>query len=218
MLAGVRRVKNVLWIIFSIAIAVLGYTLHERLGLNRGTLTVEIEESQERTVVMTWMGSIEHPMAAKIAEAYNTHAAGADRFVLSLHSPGGSLEHGNRVIANVERIKRSHPFDTAVEGWRQCASMCVPIYLKGDTRYASPGSQWLFHQVSLHDAISGEEKELRPVEKRVMTDRFFQRYFRPVGVPEQWIRSVARGTEQGDVWKSGRELVAEGAGIVTQLQ
>jgi len=210
--------KKILWLVFAVLIVLLSQALLDKLALNDGVLTVESDGRADGTIILAWTGPIRHPMATDIAAAYRKHGGNGERIVLTLNSGGGSVEHGNRVIRTIQRIKRTHQFDTAVEGRELCASMCVPVYLQGQNRFASPQSRWLFHEVSVHDAVSGERQEMSLRERRAKTNSFFLTYFPPAGVPIEWLRSIRPAVERGDVRKRGHELVAEGSNIITQMQ
>jgi hypothetical protein len=56
----------------------------------------------------------------------------ADRRRLILNSPGGSIEHGRKVVATIRA--RDRAIDTLVQKADFCASMCVPFFLAGATR------------------------------------------------------------------------------------
>ena len=155
-------------------------------------------------------------MQAKLAEAFKEHRGKTDRFVLSLSSPGGSVGHGGAVIRLLREIRRTHRLDTIVEGSGTCASMCVPIYLQGETRRATPRSRWMFHEVSLRDAITDEKQEMRPSDQKARTDKLFDDYFRPAGVPDGWIKDMREKMRKGDVWRSGDQLMRENTGIIQE--
>jgi ATP-dependent protease ClpP protease subunit len=99
----------------------------------------------------------------------------------------------------------------------RCLSMCVPIYLAGTKRVASPRSRWMFHQVRIRDAVSDEEIRTSAQVRSRSTDKLFDDYFRPAGVPDSWITVMRAQMRNGDVWRSGRALFDERAGIIQEL-
>ena len=210
------QLNRILWLAMLGILAVLVYQFDLVAYLGKGRLTVQADPADERAVVLKWRGEIEAPMQAQIAEAFREHRARANRFVLSLSSPGGSVAHGGAVIRLLRDIRRTHRLETVVEGAGTCASMCVPIYLQGEARHASARSRWMFHEVSVRDILTEEKTEISSAERKARTDKLFDDYFRPAGVPEAWIRDMRQQMLTGDVWRTGAELVQEKAGIILE--
>lgn len=212
--------NRVLWICALIALAVLGLQARDRFELlfaGAGTLIVT-DQTGSDTVTLFWRGKIEAPMAAKLESAFDQYKSRKRKFVLTLSSPGGSLDQGARVIGLLQRMKGTHALETRVDGRRLCASMCVPVYLQGRTRIAAPNARFMFHEVSFQDAVSREELDVPDWVTGSETGRFFQRFFKPAGVPDAWIRSVIGQVSGGhEVWKTGQELVNENAQIVQRI-
>lgn len=173
----------------------------------------------EDTVYLRWRGKIEAPMASRIAEAFDRHKAETHTFILSLSSPGGSLDQGAEVVRLLRRIGVAHTLVTSVEAGAICASMCVPVYLQGQRRIAAADAEFMFHEVNFRDFFSKEED--RDVPKSAIgaeTDRLFDKYFEAAGVPLSWISKVRADMAGGhEVWKTGRELFDENSGIVQQV-
>jgi ATP-dependent protease ClpP protease subunit len=189
----------------------------ESVFVGIGRLDVE-SGAEPGTVVLRWSGKIEAPMAARIEQAFERHRREAHTFVLALSSPGGSLDHGARVVQLLHRMAQSHTIETRVEARRRCASMCVPIYLQGQRRSAAETARFMFHEVSFSDFFSDEQVDVPDYAKASATDRLFERYFVPAGVPASWIRTVRSDMTGGrDVWKSAAQLVEERAGIVQDV-
>lgn len=209
-------INRLLWIVMLGTLAVLAYNFDVSVYMGSGKLTVQADSRDERTTILKWRGEIAPPMQAKLAAAFKEHRGKTDRFVLSLSSPGGSVGHGGAVIRLLREIRRTHRLDTVVEGSGTCASMCVPIYLQGETRRATPRSRWMFHEVSLRDAITDEKQEMRPSDQKARTDKLFDDYFRPAGVPDGWIMDMREKMRKGDVWRSGDQLMRENTGIIQE--
>lgn len=197
-------------------LAVLAYTFDVSVYMGSGKLTVQADPADERTVILKWRGEIAPPMQAKLAEAFKEHRGRTERFVLSLSSPGGSVGHGGAVIRQLREIRRTHRLETVVEGSGTCASMCVPIYLQGATRRATPRSRWMFHEVSLRDAVTDEKQDTSPADRKRRTDKLFEDYFRPAGVPDGWIAEMRTSMQKGDVWRTGDQLMKQNAGIILE--
>lgn len=209
-----KHINRLLWLVMLGVLAVLVARFDVTAFLGSGRLTVTTDPTDARTVIMRWRGAIEPPMQSSLVEAIAEHRGKADRFVLSLSSAGGSVSHGGAVIRTLRELRRSRRLDTVVEGSGTCASMCVPVYLQGEERRATGRSRWMFHEVSLRDAISKEQQDISPADRKARTDKLFDDYFRPAGVPEAWIKDMRERMRGGDVWRSGDELLAERANIV----
>lgn len=183
-----------------------------------GKLAVR-KDPDDQTVYLRWRGKIDAPMESRITDAFDVQKASARRFVLVLSSPGGSLDHGSKVIRLLRKIEETHSLETVVEAGRTCASMCVPVYLAGQRRTAAETAKFMFHEVNFREYLAKVESDVPESAKASETDRFFRDYFMPAGVPESWIQKVrADMTGHNDVWKTGRELVDENAGIVQQVR
>lgn len=215
-----RQLNRLLWLTVIVLIAVFAMRAQDtiELGMSQmGKLETRLEP-EKSTLYLRWRGKIEAPMAQRVAEAYDKQADDVSTVVLSLSSPGGSLDHGAEMIRLLRQIGSSKHLETIVEGRAICASMCVPVYLQGQTRAAAPNSKFMFHEVSFRESLSEDRVDVPEKAIGSATDRFFSRYFIPAGVPEDWLRQVRLQMTGGhDVWKTGRELVDERTGIVQQL-
>ncbi len=158
-------------------------------------------------------------MAIRIAEAFARHKDEAHKIILTLSSPGGSLDQGAEVVRLLDRIGQTHMLVTSVDAGGICASMCVPVYLQGQRRIAAANAEFMFHEVNFRDFFSKEKDQSVPDSAiGAETDRFFDTYFETAGVPQSWIRKVRADVAGGnEVWKTGRELLDEKSGIVQQL-
>jgi hypothetical protein len=213
-----RQTFRLLWLAFAVAIAVLAWQFRDHLDTlwsARGELTVEERPGE---VVLRWRGLIEAPLAARLDEAYRAHGAGTRRFVLALHSPGGTLEHGRDVIGQIKRMQRTHMVDTVVEARRSCGSMCVPVYLAGQRRTAAPQARFMFHEVSFRDSHSGKVEMVPKDAIGRATDQFFERYLKPAGVDSRWLADMREAVRGRDVWRTAQQLVEQRAGVVHELE
>ena len=93
-------------------------------------------------------GPVAEGFAVFVNDTFEKVQDGSHRVVLFLNSPGGNIEEGERVIAVLKKIKKTHVLSTVIMHGDMCASMCVPIYLQGKYRYAARSSVWLFHEAT----------------------------------------------------------------------
>lgn len=211
--------NRALWALVLVAMVYFGFQARDQIDavfLGAGKLTVS--EGDNGAVVLRWRGKIEAPMEARLAEAYESHKDKARLFVVSLSSPGGTLDQGARVVRLLRRMGETHRVETLIDKRSVCASMCVPVYLQGQRRVASADARFMFHEVSFRESLSDDEVAVPQAAKGSATDEFFAKYFATAGVPDDWIATVRRAMTGGnDVWKTGRELAGENAGIVQDV-
>ncbi|MEM6415174.1 MAG: ATP-dependent Clp protease proteolytic subunit [Pseudomonadota bacterium] len=185
-----------------------------RVFVNNGRLTITQDGN---AVVLKWRSGIEAPMARRFEEAFDAWADKTDEFVIDLNSPGGSLAEGKAVIRLIDDIKRTHHIETHVGAGRSCLSMCVPIFLRGDERRAAASSRWMFHQPSMHDAVTGEEVRVPNFEKQYVANRFVERYFENSDIDAEWLARLEREWDGKDIWRTGGELYSEGSNIILEI-
>lgn len=180
---------------------------------------LEVRPSRDESELhLYWRGKIETPMAERIAVAVEKYGAGKRRVLLTMHSPGGALDHGAKVVRLLRAIAASHDLETRIESGKSCASMCVPVYLQGTRRTAAPDARFMFHEVSFHEELGDEMSDVPAAAKSSATDRLFAKYFVTAGVATDWIAKVRAAMAGGnDIWKTGRELLDENAGIVLDV-
>lgn len=169
-------------------------------------------------IVLGWEGAVAAPMAHRFRDAFEAVKGESDRIVIELASPGGALIEGRAVIAEIERMKKTHAVETRVRDGDLCTSMCVPIFLAGEARIAGPSSRFMFHEPTSVDVFTEEEERKPAFEKRMDAERFFERYFERSPMDPQWREKLRRDWKGRDVWKTGADLVAEGSGVVTGLE
>jgi ATP-dependent protease ClpP protease subunit len=189
--------------------------------------TLSISEEPDR-IVLGWSGPVQDPMSERIAAAFNRYKADRRRLILILNSPGGSIEHGRKVVAAIRAHDRA--IDTLVQKAGVCASMCVPIFLAGTRRMADPEAYFMFHQASLNSSIRENMKrqELSDTEKAVLsqavktietqvTDEFFRSDIGIRGVSAAWLAMTRKKISGREIWMSGQQLIDEGSGIIDNL-
>lgn len=176
-----------------------------------GTLRVTSPPSAAGSVFLHWEGTIAAPMAEQIERVYEAFAASRRRFVLVLNTGGGSVTEGEKVIALLRRIKRTHTLDTSVGPGARCGSMCLPLYLQGDTRFGARSSAWLFHEVTRRGSGFGKLRRVEGSQRRLI-----DAYWIPAGVSRPWIERMLQESDNHDWWQTGAELIADRAGIITR--
>ena len=196
---------------------VLYWTFQSRVHEDKGRLSVTQLNDSLNTIVLSWHSQIEVPMLRRFEEAFATWRNRTGRFVIDLSSPGGALYEGRRVIEFIERMKRSHRVDTQVGPGESCLSMCVPIYLQGETRRAGASSKWMFHEPEFYDTVTDEKTEVRDSERRALAERFFEKYIANSPITPAWQTRLKAEWQGQEVWRSGQQLMDERSGIVTEL-
>ncbi len=165
------------------------------------TASLEFNE-QDGSLNIEWSGPIVPGMAEYLRSAIDRYGALSRRVVLFLDSAGGKVDEGDRVIHLLDEIKQTHRLITVVPDGKLCASMCVPIFLKGDDRLAGRTSLWIFHEVARRGANRKERTEV--------TLRLLDKYYAPAGVSTHWIKAIVPAIERAELWQSGGDLGGDG--------
>ena len=188
-------------IFLSISVAHADGTPHLRFGRS---------PTHNDVLVMIWTGIVESGMSEEIRTAFDANKDSIRAVELKLDSGGGSVAEGERVIAVLQMIKRTHTLYTAVAAGKECGSMCVFIYVQGQKRLAAPASLWLFHEVSVKDPQTHKITRL----DRTAWDRLVDKYWVPAGVDRAWLETVKSRTFQTDYWQTGQSLLEDKANII----
>lgn len=162
-------------------------------------------------VVIEYTGPIDFPMAVNLREIWNEVSKNDlfQRVVLRLNSPGGTEADGEEVIAVMREIRERVTLMTLVAEHDLCASMCIPIFIQGEIRHASPASAWMFH---------GATRRMSNIPSLSMTMRYLD-YFGDGDVGVAFVNSLVEKnyiTTPGEYWLSGSELAVV-SDIVTKL-
>ncbi|MEM7633445.1 MAG: ATP-dependent Clp protease proteolytic subunit [Pseudomonadota bacterium] len=192
----------------------MGWRLYEQKHADTGQLTVR---QNGETVILAWTGQVELPMHTLLLRAFEEWRNRSRHFLLQLNSPGGSVREGGDVVELLQRIKLTHRLDTYVASRNICMSMCVPIFLQGSKRFAAPDARFMFHEPKrFYD--DGSEAKGFSFERKALTQRFFSRYFVNSPMDANWRVQLEKDWIGKDIFKSGKQLVEENSGIVTDLE
>jgi len=162
-------------------------------------------------VVIEYSGAITSPMAGNLRHIWNEIAMDSrfQNVVLRLNSPGGTETEGEEVIGVLREIRERVTLLTLVAEHDLCASMCIPIFIQGESRHASPASAWMFH---------GATRSFSNVPSLSLTLHYVD-YFKERGVGMKFVNALIEEnyiTTPGEYWISGDELATE-SDIVTRL-
>ena len=206
---------NRLVLVSLVVVAVLmGWRLYEQKHADTGQLAIR---QNGDVVILAWTGEVELPMHTLLVRAFEEWRTKSEHFLLQLNSAGGSVREGGDVVELLQRIKRTHTLDTYVASREICMSMCVPIFLQGNTRIAAPDARFMFHEPKrFYD--DGSEAKGFSFEREALTRRFFTRYFTNSPMNANWRVQLEKDWLGKDIYKTGKQLVEENAGIVTDLE
>ena len=155
-----------------------------------------------------WTGLIAAGVADELRTSVAKYGTDLKRVVLFLDSAGGQVDEGDRVIAVLNEIKQGHRLATVVPHGKLCASMCIPIFLQGDDRFAARASLWIFHEASRPLANGGQRTDMTE------TWRLFRKYYGSAGVSSHWLKSIASLIKGADLWQTGGDLIDAKTGII----
>lgn len=207
--------SRLLLVAMALVAAWLGHGIYQDARVDKGRLSVT---QAGDAVVLTWAASVDIPMVTRFTEAFEAWKGRTGHFVIRLHSPGGSLREGRELIELIQQIKRTHRVDTLVADGDVCASMCVPIFLQGQSRYAGQRARFMFHQPARYDSHTDERIEGPAFEQRALARRFFERYFVNSPITPAWLEKLEKDWVGKDIWKTAEDLIQEGSGVVTDIR
>lgn len=159
--------------------------------------------------ILSITGTIAYPMGDTTVELLTKLQPGQPLLV-RLNSPGGSNNEGTRIVEALrkERAAGRH-VHASVENGEICASMCVPIFMQGERRYAGEGSLFMFHGAT-RPAYSNVPNFYKTEE---VLELFLQ-----AGMSKAWLDTLRKQgvfTLPGAYWISGIELYNSNANVVT---
>ena len=198
--------------------AYMAWDYQQRLLADKGRLKISQSQVVPGAVEFSWGHAIEVPMEQRFIDGFNEWRDKTNHFVISLHSPGGALREGRKVIDVIRQMKKTHKVDTYVGPGGACLSMCVPLFLQGQTRIASSSSKWMFHEPSSRDFFTDEKISEPEFERRAMVRRFVDRYFVNSPIAPKWRQNLLQVWKGKDIWANGAQLMAEKSNIITRLE
>lgn len=181
-------------------------------------LTVSQDVYDNQMVAFKWSGPIDPPMAQALEEEFDHWKDKITRIRIDLHSPGGLVDEGERVISVINDMKRTHRVQTYVGPENECLSMCVPIFMQGHLRIASASSTWMFHEPRAIDTVTGNDTYIYEYEQLQSTQDVYYRFFKRSEIDPVWRENLKRQWRFGEVWKTGRELKDERSNIIMILE
>lgn len=214
---GTVKPSQIALIVMFALLVVVALRTEDHFKRSQDAFVVREDPSDPSAVIFSWRGAVEYPMSEKLLDTWREYRGAADRVIIDLHSEGGAVTEGRAVIKIIEDIKRSHIVETRVGPVNYCLSMCVPIYLQGAVRRASPSARFMFHEPSSRDSVTGERVDTPGFEQRWATNRFVARYFETSEMDPAWREKLVTEWRGKDVWKTARELVDERANVVQEL-
>jgi len=160
-------------------------------------------------------GMVDATMREQLESILTTVTPEVREIFIDLHSPGGDVPEGLRIIKDLQELKRRNLKITAtVRNGDMCASMCVPIYAQADLRRAGPASSFMFH--SVHTRILGI---IGITDKKQNKKSLFDS-LESAGVSHDWLDHLKQegvfDSPQG-YWVSGEALVSEKSGLIHEL-
>lgn len=210
-----RRKFGHLGILFTLSLFVLAGSIQTASGqiLRPGDLKVsEVRRGDQLITVFKITGSIAYPMAHELKEAFEKMSPESKRVLLHLNSGGGSVQEGLEIIGLLRLKKREgYKIDSTVHNGEICGSMCVPLFVQGERRYAGEVSAFMFHGVVKHGFTNVPDEE----RTRSLINLFFD-----AGVSRDWISLMWERkafSTPGSYWLTGQQLLNEKSNIVNFL-
>lgn len=157
-------------------------------------------------------GTIAYPMSIEFKELVEKMTNPTKPLILHLNSGGGAASEGLKIISLLRReIQNGRKVTTTVHNGEICGSMCVPVYLQGQKRFAGEIAAFMFHGVVRHGFTN--------IPDQAKT-REYLRLFVDAGVPQSWLdkmwdRKVY--STPGNYWMTAAELMKDESNIITDL-
>ncbi len=209
--------RLLLLVLFTIA-GFMAWEFQQRLYADKGRLVVSQSALIDGAIELKWSSEIDLPMARRFYEAFEKWQGKTEHFIIRLNSVGGSLDEGRDVIAVMEQMKRTHRVDTYVGALEICLSMCVPIYLHGQTRIAHSSSRWMFHEPRSVDFFTNKDVKEPEFERKRMVVKYVEKYFVNSPIRKQWLDRLLKQWRGKDIWLTGQQLVDSNSNVITQLR
>ena len=162
-------------------------------------------------VVVKYEGPIAFPMTENLRTIWDgiKNSLRFKTMLLRLNSEGGTDVEGRKVIELLGEIRAHIALVTLVGDHDLCASMCIPVYIQGDIRVASPASSWMFH---------GASRFMSNIPSLTATEAYFG-MLRDRDIDASFIDFLFDNkyvTTPGAYWMSGADLAAK-SNVITRL-
>lgn len=176
-----------------------------------------VKFSQDDKLLLSWVGTVNEKMAAKIDAAFEAHKGRAKSVELSLQSCGGRTDYMAETIGVLTNIKKTVTLTTVVEPGSTCASACIPVFLASDRRRAAMSSLWFFHRSWRYQLKGGVDAVLTRAPGTYTVDGFLNHFYIPAGLSPEWLAHLKQVIENNDgYWQTGRDLWDAKSGIITE--
>lgn len=177
-------------------------------GVADGSSKVQLDTASDPSAygaTVSVDGSVDESMYEAIVRMVG--ASASRRIMLHLSSTGGRTKAGFKIVDYLKQLKRDgYTITTYVDS--TCSSMCIPIFMQGQTRLAMPRSRWVFHDASNSSGTDQQDTA------RILT------ILSESGADRDFLYDlILTDVFVGGHWTtySGERLVAEQTNIVTDL-
>jgi len=193
---------------WAVAACLLGSGCSSSSGVAGGSSKVRLDSASDPSAygaTVSVDGSVDESMYEAIVRTVG--ASGSRRILLHLSSTGGLTKAGFKIVDYLKQLKRDgYAITTYVDS--TCSSMCIPIFMQGQTRLAMPSSRWVFHDASNSSGTDRQDTA------RILT------LLSESGADRDFLYDlILTDVFVGGHWTtySGERLVAEQTNIVTDL-
>lgn len=137
---------------------------------------------------------------------YLEQASPAERVILVINSPGGSIDAGFAIWDQIKMMP--FPVTTLVTGLAASMGSVLALCAPKNRRFATPKSRFLIHQPSLNTVVEGQATDLEIQAREILKTKrqIVDLYCEATGKsPEEIERAIDR-----DRWMSTEEALAFG--------
>jgi hypothetical protein len=180
--------------------------------VNYGVLKTRIADNDSTSALFVWNGDVQAPMAQNFRDAFE-HVKGRVKSIeLKINSGGGYNVEGEKVIQVLREIGRTHKFNTSLGPSDHCMSMCLPIYLQGQRRFAYATSVFMFHESRKVNPLTHAHYDR---DRVTWVQGLVGKYFPQAGVSPAWIEVMLPKTSAATDYETGEQLWNARSGVVT---
>ncbi|MEM9278764.1 MAG: ATP-dependent Clp protease proteolytic subunit [Pseudomonadota bacterium] len=200
----------------------------ETIGNVKVYQTAESEQGKG-IITLRWRGQIDEKMGPQMVKALKKYRSKTDHFIIDISSQGGYVNSGEVLIDYMKKLKSGHTIDTRVPRDGKCLSMCVPIFLNGENRYAGSTTKFMFHRPWVKEKKFGssikEQARQRRYKARLNSKlsqtawRFYNVHFNYSPIDRRWLKHLEEQwrVKGNDYWTTGEKLVHEKSNVITHL-